>query len=205
MQLTKFIQSYLLHFACSSKRIMKQRSKIISKAKGKVLEIGFGSGLNLPFYNKKNINKIIALEPSDEMQKIAFSKIKKSKIHVEFLTTFAEDIPLDSNSIDTVVCTYTLCSIFNSKLVLKEIKRVLKKNGKLLIIEHVKSPDYKVNRFQNLINPFWKFLAGGCNLNCDTKKELDETGFDINLIKEMYINGIPKFVGYNILAELNND
>tara|TARA_B100001564_G_C20327346_1_gene528555 strand:+ start:88 stop:642 length:555 start_codon:yes stop_codon:yes gene_type:complete len=184
---------------------MKQRSKIISKAKGKVLEIGFGSGLNLPFYNKQNINKIIALEPSIEMQKIAFSKIKKSKIHVEFLTTFAENIPLDSNSVDTVVCTYTLCSIFNSKLVLKEIKRVLKKNGKLLIIEHIKSPDYKVNRFQNIINPFWKFVAGGCNLNCDTKKELQESGFDINLIKEMYINGIPKFVGYNILAELNND
>ena len=202
---TKIIQPYLLHFACSSKPIMMQRNKMISKAKGIVLEIGFGSGLNLPFYDKKKIKKIIALEPSIEMQKLASNKIKKTEIEIEFLTSFAENIPLESNSMDTIVCTYTLCSIPDTKLALLEIKRVLKKDGKLLIIEHVKSPDYKINRFQNRINPFWKFLAGGCHLNCDTKKELEETGFETSSIEEMYIHGIPKFVGYNILGELNNN
>ena len=125
---TKLIQPYLLHFACSSKPIKIQRSKIIPKARGIVLEIGFGSGLNLPFYNKDKIKKIFALEPSTEMQKISTKKIKKTGINIEFLTSYAEDIPLDDNSIDTIVCTYTLCSIPDPDLALLEIQRVLKKD-----------------------------------------------------------------------------
>ncbi len=201
---TKIIQPYLLHFACSSKPIMKQRKKIISEAKGVVLEIGFGSGLNLPFYNKKNIQRIIALEPSVEMQKLAFKKIKNIEFEFEFSTSFAENIPMQDNSIDTVVCTYTLCSIPNTKSVLLEIKRVLKKDGKLLIIEHVRSSNYKINRFQKIINPLWKVFAGGCSLICDTKKELVEIGFDSNSIKQVSVDGIPKFLSSTILAQLNN-
>jgi len=201
---TKIIQPYLLHFACSSKAIMKQRKKIISEAKGVVLEIGFGSGLNLPFYNNKNIQRIIALEPSVEMQKLAFKKIKDISFEFEFLTSFAENIPIKDNSIDTVVCTYTLCSIPNTKSVLLEIKRILKKDGKLLIIEHVKSSDYKINRLQNIINPFWKVFAGGCSLVCDTKKELVENGFESSAIKQINVDGIPKFLSSSILAQLNN-
>tara|TARA_A100001011_G_scaffold3986_1_gene4594 strand:+ start:385 stop:999 length:615 start_codon:yes stop_codon:yes gene_type:complete len=199
---TKIIQPYLIDFACSSKPIRDQRKKIISDAKGVVLEIGFGSGLNLPFYNKKNIQRIIALEPSVGMQKLALKKIKNIKF--EFLTSFADNIPMEDNSIDTVVCTYTLCSISNTKSVLLEIKRVLKKDGKLLIIEHVRSSDYKINRFQNIINPFWKVFAGGCSLVCDTKKELVENGFDSNAIKQINVDGIPKFLSSSILAKLNN-
>ena len=202
---TKLIQPYLLTLLCSPKPIKIQRSKIIPKARGIVLEIGFGSGLNLPFYNKNNIKKIFALEPSTEMQKISTKKIKKTGISIEFLTSYAENIPLDDNSIDTIVCTYTLCSIPNPDLALLEIQRVLKKDGELLIIEHVTSPDSKVNNFQNKINPFWKLLTGGCQLTCDTKAILEKSGFEISTIEEMYLPSIPKFVGYNIWASLRKN
>ena len=200
----KIIQPYLIHSACSSKPIMNQRKKIISKARGVVLEIGFGSGLNLPFYNKCDVEKIIALEPSSEMQKIALKKNENTDLKIEFLNSFAEEIPLKDDYIDTLVCTYTLCSVSSIESVLSEIKRVLKKDGKLLIIEHVKSHDYKISRFQNFINPIWKILAGGCNLNCETKKELVEYGFDADSIQHINVKGIPKFLGCSILAELNN-
>ena len=131
--------------------------------------------------------------------------IIKSKIDVEFLTSFAEDIPLDDKSIDTVVCTYTLCSIEKPELALLEIKRVLKKDGIFLIIEHVKAPDAKVIKFQNKLEPFWKIIAGGCHLTHDTNRILEETGFNISSIEEMYLPGTPKFIGYNIWASLSNN
>ena len=202
---SKIIQPYLLDLACSTKPIRIQRGKIIPKARGNVLEIGFGSGLNLTFYNKDNIKKIFALEPSLGMQKKSKKNIIKSKIDVEFLTSFAEDIPLDDKSIDTVVCTYTLCSIEKPELALLEIKRVLKIDGIFLIIEHVKAPDAKVIKFQNKLEPFWKIIAGGCHLTHDTNRILEETGFNISSIEEMYLPGTPKFIGYNIWASLSNN
>tara|TARA_S200000501_G_C20701484_1_gene689736 strand:+ start:433 stop:987 length:555 start_codon:yes stop_codon:yes gene_type:complete len=184
---------------------MKQREKILSNAEGLVLEIGFGSGLNLEFYDKGKIKKILALEPSLEMQKLAKKQIEKSSIDIEFLTSYAENIPLKDNSINTVVCTYTLCSIINTKSVLLEIRRVLKKGGKLLISEHVKSPDKKVSIFQKRLNPLWKRIAGGCNINCDTKKKLADVGFNITELNEMYLPNTAKFIGYNIWGALENN
>ena len=201
----RFIQTYLIHLACCSKPIMKQREKILSDAEGLVLEIGFGSGLNLEFYDKHKIKKILALEPSLEMQKLAKKQIEKNSIDVEFLTSYAENIPLKDKSINTVVCTYTLCSIINTKSALLEIRRVLKKGGKLLISEHVKSPDKKVNIFQNRLNPLWKRIAGGCNINCDTKKNLADVGFNITELNEMYLPNTARFIGYNIWGALENN
>ena len=184
---------------------MKQREKILSNAEGLVLEIGFGSGLNLEFYDKGKIKKILALEPSLEMQKLAKKQIEKNSIDIEFLTSYAENIPLKDNSINTVVCTYTLCSIINTKSALLEIRRVLKKGGKLLISEHVKSPDKKVSIFQNRLNPLWKRIAGGCNINCDTKKKLADAGFNITELNEMYLPNTARFIGYNIWGTLENN
>ena len=200
---TKFIQPYIIHLACSSNILKQQRKRILSLAEGHVLEIGFGSGLNLPHYNENKIIELIALEPSHEMQKIA-KKTLKPNFPVNFLTSFAESIPMKDESVDTVVCTYTLCSIYNPIQVLLEIKRVLKKNGKFLILEHVKSPDSNVSFIQNKLNPFWKIIAGGCHLNCNTKRYLKEVGFDISNLNEMYLPKIPKFIGYNIIGLLKN-
>jgi ubiquinone/menaquinone biosynthesis C-methylase UbiE len=199
---SKFIQPRLISLACTSKPIRRQRAKVIPKADGTVLEIGFGSGHNLPFYNKKNVKKIIGLEPSVNMQKLSKRRLKDFNINFELLTERAEEIPLESNSIDSVVCTYTLCSISNPKLALSEIRRVLKKDGKFIFTEHAISPDLKISKFQKKIEPLWKFLADGCHLTRDIRKILIENGFNIDNSDDMYLPGTPKFIGYHIWGQL---
>ena len=195
---SKFIQPRLISLACTSKPIRKQREKVIPKADGTVLEIGFGSGHNLPYYNKKNIDKIIGLEPSVHMQKLSKKKLKDFDVNFELITERAEEIPLESNSIDSVVCTYTLCSISNPEMALSEIRRVLKKDGKFIFTEHAASPDSKINKFQKKIEPLWKVIADGCHLTRDIKTMLAENGFSINNSEDMYLPGTPKFIGYHI-------
>jgi|TARA_B110000116_G_C16789331_1_gene562789 ubiquinone/menaquinone biosynthesis C-methylase UbiE len=193
-----FIQPRLISLACTSKPIRKQREKVIPKADGTVLEIGFGSGHNLPYYNIKKIDKIIGLEPSVHMQHLSKKKLKGFNINFEFLTERAEEISLESNSIDSVVCTYTLCSISRPEVALSEIRRVLKKNGKFIFTEHAASPDLKINNFQKKIEPIWKFIADGCHLTRDIRKMLLENGFNIDNSKSMYLPKTPKFIGYHI-------
>ena len=195
---SKFIQPRLISLACTSKPIRKQREKVVPKADGTVLEIGFGSGHNLPYYNKKNIDKIIGLEPSVHMQKLSKKKLKGFDVNFELITERAEEIPLESNSIDSVVCTYTLCSISNPEMALSEIRRVLKKDGKFIFTEHAASPDPKINKFQKKIEPLWKVIADGCHLTRDIKTMLAENGFSINNSEDMYLPGTPKFIGYHI-------
>ncbi|MFL3024375.1 MAG: class I SAM-dependent methyltransferase [Candidatus Neomarinimicrobiota bacterium] len=195
---SKFIQPRLISLACTSKPIRKQREKVVPKADGTVLEIGFGSGHNLPYYNKKNIDKIIGLEPSVHMQKLSKKKLKGFDVNFELITERAEEIPLESNSIDSVVCTYTLCSISNPEMALSEIRRVLKKDGKFIFTEHAASPDLKINKFQKKIEPLWKVIADGCHLTRDIKTMLAENGFSINNSEDMYLPGTPKFIGYHI-------
>ena len=195
---SKFIQPRLISLACTSKPIRKQREKVVPKADGTVLEIGFGSGHNLPYYNKKNIDKIIGLEPSVHMQKLSKKKLKGFDVNFELITERAEEIPLESNSIDSVVCTYTLCSISNPEMALSEIRRVLKKDGKFIFTEHAVSPDLKINKFQKKIEPLWKVIADGCHLTRDIKTMLAENGFSINNSEDMYLPGTPKFIGYHI-------
>ena len=195
---SKFIQPRLISLACTSKPIKKQREKVVPKADGTVLEIGFGSGHNLPYYNKKNIDKIIGLEPSVHMQKLSKKKLKGFDVNFELITERAEEIPLESNSIDSVVCTYTLCSISNPEMALSEIRRVLKKDGKFIFTEHAVSPDLKINKFQKKIEPLWKVIADGCHLTRDIKTMLAENGFSINNSEDMYLPGTPKFIGYHI-------
>ena len=199
---SKFIQPRFISLACTSKPIRRQRAKVIPKADGTVLEIGFGSGHNLPFYNKKNVKKIIGLEPSVNMQKLSKRRLKDFNINFELLTERAEEIPLESNSIDSVVCTYTLCSISNPTLALSEIRRVLKKDGKFIFTEHAISPDLKINKFQKKIEPLWKFLADGCHLTRDIREILIENGFNIDSSEDMYLPGTPKFIGYHIWGQL---
>ncbi|MDB9884372.1 class I SAM-dependent methyltransferase [Candidatus Marinimicrobia bacterium] len=195
---SKFIQPRLISLACTSKPIKRQRAKVIPKADGTVLEIGFGSGHNLPYYNKKKVDKIIGLEPSVNMQKLSKKRLKGFDINFEFLTERAEKIPLESNSIDSVVCTYTLCSISNPELALSEMRRVLKKNGKFIFTEHALSPDLKINKFQKKIEPVWKFIADGCHLTRDIRKLLLKNGFKIDRCDDMYLPKMPRFIGYHI-------
>lgn len=195
----------LCNYCCGSKPIEKQRKKVVPNAKGVVLEIGMGTGLNLPYYDKNNITKIIGLDPSKESNKFAKELADKNNIDIEFLQSGAEEINLPDQSIDTILITYTLCTIPELRPSLNEIKRVMRNDGKVLFLEHGKSPDKRVQKFQNFLNPVWGKVFGGCNLNRDIPSLLIESGLKINKLNEMYIPKTPKFIGYNFWGEASND
>ena len=193
----KYILPKFLNCACGTKPINYQRDKIVPLAKGIVLDIGIGSGLNIPFYNKSNIDHLYGLDPSEELLKIAKPLAKKNELEIEFLQCGAEAIPLTDQSIDTVLITYTMCTIPDIKLSNSEIMRVLKPEGQLLFCEHGLAPDKNIAKWQRRINPIWSKIAGGCNLNRDIPKLITSSGFKISNMEEMYLPSTPKFAGYN--------
>lgn len=185
----KYILPKAIDWACSQKPSMRQREKIVPQANGNVLEIGIGSGLNLPYYSKANIKHLTAIDPSEELWNRNSLNTQKLPFEFEFIKAFAENIPLDNNCFDTVVITYTICTIPNLNKAFTEIRRVLKPTGKLLFCEHGKAPDKVVQRYQNILNPLWKSIGGGCNLNRDIPIILNENGFKINQLETMYLPG----------------
>tara|TARA_Y100000741_G_scaffold258932_1_gene199817 strand:+ start:879 stop:1502 length:624 start_codon:yes stop_codon:yes gene_type:complete len=193
----KFVLPKVLDVCCSTKPITYQRNKIVPNAEGTILEIGIGSGLNIPYYQKSNIKKIYGLDPSPELCEIAKKAAHNNEIKIDFLIEGAEEIKLPSQSIDTVLITYTLCSIPNPNDALKEMKRVLKHDGKILFCEHGAAPDLNVFKWQNRINPLWGKLFGGCNINRDIPSIILNSGFKINNLEQMYLPSTPKIVGYN--------
>ena len=193
----KYILPKFLNCACGSKPINYQREKIVPLAEGTVLDVGIGSGLNIPYYNKSKIKCLYGLDPSIELLNLAKSLAKKNELEIEFLECGAEAIPLPNDSIDTVVITYTLCTIPDTQLSNQEIIRVLKPNGKLLFCEHGLAPDINIAKWQKRINPIWNKIAGGCNLNRDIPNLIRSSGLKISNMEEMYLPSTPKFAGYN--------
>lgn len=193
----KYILPKVLNCTCGSKPINYQRAKIVPLAEGVVLDIGIGSGLNIPFYNKSKIKYLYGLDPSKELIEMAKPLANLNQIEIEFLECGAENIPLLDNSIDTVLITYTMCTIQDVILSNSEIKRVLKDNGKLLFCEHGLAPDKNIAKWQKRINPIWNKIAGGCNLNRNIPDIITSSGFKISSIEEMYLPNTPKFAGYN--------
>ena len=193
----KYILPKFINCACGSKPINYQRDKLVPYAKGIVLDIGIGSGLNIPFYNKSNINHLYGLDPSPELLETAMKVAKTHELEIEFLECGAESIPLPDDSIDTIVITYTMCTIPDISLSNAEMLRVLKPDGKLLFCEHGLAPDERVAKWQKIINPVWNRIGGGCNLNRDIPKLIESSGLKISEIEEMYLPNTPKFAGYN--------
>ncbi len=179
----------IVHFTCAMKPAMKQREKVVPLAEGRVLEIGIGSGLNIPFYHTDKVKHLWGLDPSAEMWSIAQKNAARHHIDVEFIQSGAESIPLDDNSADTIVMTYTLCTISEVHSALDEIRRVLKPGGKLIFCEHGVAPDKSVQRWQNRFNPIWKKLGGGCNLNRPIPQLLEQSGFKSRDMETMYLPG----------------
>ena len=161
----KFLLPRVVHFMCGQNPTTKQRAKVVPLAEGKVLEIGIGSGLNIPHYDPARVSHLWGVDPSREMWDLAKKKAKDHPIDAEFLESGAESIPLKNNSADTVVMTYTLCTIPDPHSALQEVRRVLKPAGKLLFCEHGEAPDENIRRWQVRMNPAWNLLGGGCNLN----------------------------------------
>jgi ubiquinone/menaquinone biosynthesis C-methylase UbiE len=200
----KYVLPKLLDCCCSTKPINYQRKKIVPNASGNILEIGIGSGLNLPYYEKSKINNLYGIDPSSELCDMAKKSASDHEIDVNLLINGAEEIELPKDSIDTVVMTYTLCTIPNPIEALKEIKRVMKADAKMLFCEHGTAPDKNILKWQNRINPIWGKLFGGCNINRDIPRILKESGFKINTLDQMYLPGTPKIVGYNYWGEATN-
>ena len=185
----KYLLPRIVHYTCGLKPTMKQREKIVPLAEGRVLEIGIGSGLNLPFYTPGRVKHLWGLDPSPEMWALAQKKLGILDFDVEFIQASAEDIPLDDDSADTVLITYTLCTISDVHSALEEARRVLKSDGSLVFCEHGLAPDESVRRWQNRLNPLWKRVGGGCNLNRPIPELIEQAGFRIRGMDTMYISG----------------
>ena len=185
----KFLLPKVVHFTCGTNPPMKQRAKVVPLATGRVLEIGIGSGLNVPFYDTRKVTHLWGLDPSKEMWAIAGKNAGEHHLDAEFIEAGAESIPLDNSAANTVVMTYTMCTIPDAHCALQEVRRVLKPGGKLLFCEHGEAPDKDVQRWQQRMNPIWNKLGGGCNLNRPIPRILEESGFTSRDMQTMYIPG----------------
>jgi ubiquinone/menaquinone biosynthesis C-methylase UbiE len=190
---------WLIDFACGMKSVGKQRMKVIPQAQGRVLEIGIGTGLNLPFYDAGRVSELVGVEPSLRMHRLALKRSRAARLPVEMVGITAEKLPLADAAFDTVVSTYTLCTIPDPVAALREVRRVLRPGGRLLFSEHGRAPDENVRKCQSRIQPFWSPLAGGCQLDRDIPAILKEAGFDPK-VQSMYIPG-PRIVSYHYWGE----
>ena len=193
----KYILPHFLNCACGSKPINYQREKVVPMAEGLVLEVGIGSGLNIPFYDTAKIDKIIGLDPSEELNRMASKVAEKNGVPVEFMVSGAEAIPLPDNHVDTVLVTFTMCTIPDVASANKEMLRVLKPGGKMIFCEHGLAPDAGVSKWQDRLDPIWGKIAGGCHLNRNIPSLIEDAGFNIDSMEQMYLPSTPKFAGYN--------
>ena len=193
----RHILPILLNGAMSAKPITYQRKKVVPKAEGRVLEIGFGAGHNLPFYDPSKVTHLWALEPSREMRAKARERVKASPLEIEFLDLPGEEIPLDDNVADNIVITYTLCTIPDVMRALGGMRRVLKPGGRMLFSEHGEAPDESVRKWQRRITPMWKKIGGGCHVGRPIPKLIQDSGFAIEEMQTMYLPGTPRFAGFN--------
>ncbi|HEV2562105.1 MAG TPA: class I SAM-dependent methyltransferase [Rhizomicrobium sp.] len=193
----RYLLPPLLSAAMSAKPITYQRKKVVPRAEGRVLEIGFGAGHNLPFYDSSKVSHIWALEPSREMRERAAERVSQSPIHLEFLDLPGEQIPLEAEQADTILITYTLCTIPDVARALGEMRRVLKPQGRMIFCEHGEAPDPGVKRWQDRITPIWKKIGGGCHLARPIPKLIRDSGFRVVDMDTMYLPGTPYFAGFN--------
>lgn len=185
----------LLNCACSMKPIRTQRATVVPRASGRVLEVGMGSGLNLPYYDSERVELVWGLEPAEAMRKLARRRIEEAAVDVELIDLPGEAIPLPDNSVDTVLLTFTLCTIADWETALEQMHRVLKSSGKLIFCEHGEAPDEKVRHWQDRLNPYWTRLAGGCNLNRPIPGLIKDAGFHIESQDAAYYPG-PRPLSY---------
>jgi len=193
----KYVVPRFINCACGTKPIMRQREKVVPQARGTVLEIGIGTGLNLPFYNASQVDRVIGLDPSEKSWELAGERASCVDFDVEFVGLPGEQIPLEDDSVDTVMVTYSLCTIPDPVTALQGMARVLRPGGQLIFCEHGRAPDAGVVKWQDRINPLWMKIAGGCHLNRDIPSILSDGGFSVDKLEEMYLPSTPRIASYN--------
>ena len=184
----KYLLPRVVSCVCGLQPMMRQRAKVVPLAKGTVVELGIGSGLNIPYYDKNLVTHLIGIDPTPHTKKLNRT-LELSTISSEMIFESAETLAMEDDSIDTIVTTYTFCTIPELRKTLSECRRVLKDQGSLIFIEHGLAPDAKVQRTQNKINPYWKKIAGGCHLNRDIPLLMNKEGFQIPKLESMYLPG----------------
>jgi SAM-dependent methyltransferase len=195
----RYVLPRVLDLACGARPISRQRQKVVPRAAGDVLEVGIGTALNAPFYDKARVRRIVGVDPALQMHPLALRRIRAAGLAVELVGLSAEKLPLADQSFDSVVCTYALCSIPHPATALAEIRRVLRPGGKLLFSEHGLAPDESVRRWQRRLQPLWGRLGGGCNLSQDVPAVLAAAGFEVQ-IESRYLPG-PRFASYHYWGE----
>lgn len=193
----RYVLPRLLGCACGGRPIMRQRRKIVPRAKGRVLEMGIGSGLNLPFYDSARVESVAGVDPSAEMCGMAERAPRPKGLAVSIMQAAGENLPFEARSFDTVLATYTLCSVGAVERVLAEARRVLKPDGALLFCEHGLAPDGDVARWQRRLDPVWKVIAGNCRLSRPVARTIAANGFVIADVDTMYLPKTPRFAGWN--------
>ena len=192
----RHVLPYLLDCACGMKAVRRQREQVVPLAAGRVLEVGIGTGLNAQYYDKAKVGKIVGLDPAARLHRLARKRIDRAGLDVELLALSAESIPFADASFDTVMITYTLCSIADPVAALEEMRRVLAPGGKLIFCEHGRAPDAGVRRWQSRLQPYWRRVAGGCHLDRNVPSLLSESGFRCEQIQTKYLEG-PRLLTYN--------
>ncbi len=188
----------LIDLVCGSSAVQRQRQKVVPLAEGCVLEIGLGPGHNLSFYDPQKVERVLGLEPSAAMRARAAPRAAAAPFPVELIDLPGERIPLPDDSVDTVLLTYTLCTIPDALAALQGMRRVLRPGGRLLFCEHGRAPDPAVQRWQDRLDGLWGMFSGGCHLNRDIAGLLTAGGFALTEVQSMYLPGSPRWTSFNV-------
>ena len=194
----KCILPHVINCACGSPAVERQRAKVVPSARGRVLELGIGTGLNAVHYSADAVTEVIGIDPSRASWELARARIKDAAVPIGYCEASAEDIPLDSDSIDTAVITYTLCTIPDPQKALAEVARVLRPGGQVLVAEHALAPDASVVKWQHRLDGLWGKIAGGCHINRNIKMLVENSPLTIIQWQGMYLPKTPKVAGYNV-------
>ncbi|MDB4989255.1 MAG: Methyltransferase type 11 [Myxococcaceae bacterium] len=186
---------YIVDCCCGIKALHPVRQKLVAQASGTLLEIGFGSGLNLP-YLPAAVERVLAVDPSERGRRIGQERLEQARCPVDFIGLDAQVVQAESASADTALTTFTLCTIPEAAAALREVKRILKPGGKLLFLEHGRAPDPSVVRWQERLNPLQRALFGGCNLDRDVAAMVREAGFTLTTLDSGYFPRVPRTHGY---------
>jgi ubiquinone/menaquinone biosynthesis C-methylase UbiE len=192
---SRLIFPRVMDLVMSSRVLAAERKRLLEHARGEVLEIGFGTGLNLAHYPEP-IRRLTAVEPSAGMDRLAGRRIESSGLEVRRLALGGECLPLPDASFDTVVSTWTLCSIPEVERALGEVRRVLRPGGRFLFVEHGRSPEPKVRRWQDRLDGVQQRLAGGCHLNREIPALIEGAGLEPVEVSRFYMRRTPKILGY---------
>lgn len=192
----RYVLPRLLCCACGAPAIHEQRARITPLARGRVLELGVGGGLNLAFYDPRTTTSVTGVDPSPELRAIARDAPRPAGLSVEITAGEGERLPFADASFDTVLCTFTLCSVRSTTAVLAEARRVLRRDGQFLFCEHGLSPDAGVARWQRRLEPIWKRLAGGCHLTRPVSAAIEAAGFVLDQNRRFYMEKAPRPLGW---------